>query len=149
MNEETTQQEIEEAFIETAKKYEIGAGDYPEAPTKDTQLKFMRDVVAQENSVKQAKTANLTESEAGKTEISVIDYLKIGSYAKSEGLKDVAEFLDEQAFLISAVSLGRKAKLLETLFTVTRQTRNLGTPKQTVKKGLFGAQTVVNEGGGQ
>lgn len=143
---EETQQEIEEHMLNLAHKYEVGSGDYPEVPTKDNQLNFMRDVVKEEDSVRQAKTANLLEKEAGNTRISVLDYLRIARYAESEGLDKVSEYLQHQAFLVSAVSLGRKAKLIETLFTVTRQTRNLGTPKETSKKGLFGS-TIVKEGG--
>lgn len=138
--------EEEQAYVEglsrEMERQAVYGGEYPETPQKDTQLQFMRDVVEEEDSLKQAKTGNLEPDEAGKTNISVLDYHKIARYADSEGLDNVAEFLRDQALLVPAVSLGRKAKIIDALFTVRRETRNLGTLRTTEKKGLFGTTTV-------
>lgn len=143
MNPET---EVDQYIQELAEKYSSQLGEYPEPPHKDSQLQFMRDVVDEEDSFKLTKTANLNEREAGETKISVLDLLKISRYAESEGYNQVAEYLRDEASFIAAASLGRKAKLLDTTMTVRRETRNLGNPKETTKKGLFGS-TTVKEGG--
>lgn len=148
MSDESVQADFDEYLAKVAAKYDVGAGDYPEAPTKDSQLLFMRDVVEEVDALKQAKTSNLDEREAGFTPISVSDLLRISHFARSEGLGVVGDYLDRRALIVGGVSLGRKAKLLDTLFTVRRETRTLGTPRTTVKRNLFGQETKIVEGDG-
>lgn len=133
----------EGALHEVAQKYDVGSGEFPELPSKDSTLQFMRDVVDEQDALSQAKTANLSSEEAGFSRVSVSDLLNISSYADSEGLGVVRDFLERRALVVSGVSLGRDAKLLNTLFTVRRETRNLGTPRSTTKKNLFGETKVV------
>ena len=137
------ERQAEEFMHEVAKKYDVGAGEYPELPSKDSTLQFMRDVVEEDEAFAQVKTANLADHEAGVPDVSVLDLLKISKYAESEGLDVVQDFLETQALLTSGVSLGRRGKLLDTLFTVRRETRNLGVPKQTVKKNFFGETKTI------
>lgn len=139
MNED---KDVEEYLQELAQQTELGRGDYPQTPHKDTQLQFMRDVVDEDDGIRQAKTANFLAEEAGFTRISVLDYLRIARYAEEEGLDLVSVYLRDKAALVSAVTLGRKGKLIDTLFTVRRETKNLGTARTTTKKGLFGSTTV-------
>lgn len=146
MSDERLQADFDEYLAQVAQKYDVGAGDYPQAPTKDSQLLFMRDVVEEVDGLKQSKTGNLDEREAGSTPISVSDLLRISHFARCEGLGFVSDYLDKRALIVSGVSLGRKAKLLDTLFTVRRETRTLGSPRTTVKRNLFGQETKIVEG---
>lgn len=134
--------DVEEYLSELAKKYAADMGDYPEPPHKDTQLSFMRDVVSEEDSVRQAKTSNLKDEEAGKPRVSVLSFFDIAQFADSEGYDLVAGYLRQRALSVGAVSLGRRAKLIDSLFTVRREHKALGAPKETKRRGLFGSTTV-------
>lgn len=137
------EQDVEKYIQELADNYGRQMGDFPESPTTDTQLQFMRDVVQEEDGVKQTKTANLNKEEAGKTKVSSLGLLNASSYADTEGYQIVSDYLRERAVNLAAVTLGRNAKLIDTLFTVRRETMNLGTPRTTKKKGLFGSTTTT------
>lgn len=140
------EREVEEYIKELGEKYASQQGNFPEPPNKDTLLVFMRDVVKEAEPIKLSKTANFREEEVGKPKAPVLTYLNIAAYAESEGYDIVANYLRNKVGLISSISLGRKAKLIETLFTVRRETKNLGTPKITTKKGLFSGETTTKEG---
>ena len=123
----------------------LGQGNFPEPPDKDSLLKFMRGVVDEKDDVKMVKTANVTKEEIGTPKAPVRSYLMIGRYAESEGYDLVAGYLRDKAGIIAASSLGKNAKLIDTLFTTRREMKNIVPPKVTEKKGMFGS-TIVHEG---
>lgn len=124
----------------------LGTGGFPEPPDKDSLLKFMRNVVDEKDDLKLSKTANFREEEVGKPKAPVLTYGMLSRYADSEGYDVVGDYLRAKAGMVATMSLGRKAKLLETLFTVRRETKNFGTPRTTTKKGFLGGETKVTEG---
>ena len=121
-------------------------GNFPEPPSKDTLLLFMRDVVKEDDPKKLSKTANFREEEVGRPKTPSLTYMQTAHYADAEGYEMVGDYLRGKVGNIALLSLGRKAKLLETLFTVRRETRNLGTPKVTREKKFFGGEKVTHEG---
>ena len=124
----------------------MGSGAFPDPIDKDSLLKFMRGVVDETDDKKMSKTANFRDEEVGKPKVPVLTYHHIAGYAKSEGYDLVSSYLLGKSGGVATVSLGRRAKLLETLFTVRREMKNLGTPKTTIKRSLFGGSTEVREG---
>lgn len=138
--------EVDAMINQLAEKYGSQLGSFPELPNKDTLLAFMRDVIKEEDDLKQLKEGNLRDPEVGMPKIPVLNYVHIGQYADSEELTDVGAYLRKKAGLVAVTSLGRRAKLLDTLFTVRRETKNFGTPKTTVKRGMFGGDTTIKEG---
>lgn len=137
--------EEEQLLQQLASQYGQQLGNFPEPPNKDTLLQFMRDVVKEEQDLKISKTANFRDEEVGRPKVPVLAYAHIAAYADTEGYDKVGNYLRKKAGLVATLSLGRKAKLLETLFTVRRETRHLGTPREIKKKGWLG-DTTVKEG---
>lgn len=129
--------EVEEVIEALAQKYAENQGSFPEAMSKDTHLQFMRDVRVERDDELLSRTANLTEGEVGSPRVPSLVYANCAGYAETEGLDLVALHLRSKMGDLSGLSLSRKAKLLETLFTVRRETKNFGTPRKVVKKGLF------------
>lgn len=130
---------------DAAAKMIMGSGNFPEPMDKDSLLKFMRNVIDEKDNKKMVKSANFREEEVGRSKTPVLAYVQYGSYADSEGYDVVGEYLRTKAGNIAAVSLGRKAKLLDTLFTQRREMKNIASPKTTVKKGWL-STTEVKEG---
>jgi len=135
-------QDVEAFLQELAQKYGGQLGDFPEAPDKDTLLKFMRAVVEQEDAVRLAKSANFLKEEVGRTKVPMLAYLHLSRYADCEGYGLVQDYLLGKVHNLGSLSLGRGAKLLDTLFTVRRETKQLVSPKETTKRTLFGESTV-------
>lgn len=146
LNPEEVQHFLESSVNDIAAKYGTQLGNFPEPPDKDSMLKFLRDVVAEENPGKLTRTANFREEETGRTKVPVLAYHHIARYAASEGHTVVRDYLLGKAGDIATVSMGRKFKLMETTFTVRRETKNLGTPRETRKRGFLGTETTVREG---
>lgn len=133
--------EVEEFLMELAQKYGSQMGDFPTPPDKDTLLKFVRGVVEEQDPVKLSKTANFLKEEVGRTKVPMLAYLHLANYADLEGYDKVEKYLQTKVYSLGALSLGRGAKLLETLFTVRRETKQLTSPKETTKRTLFGETT--------
>lgn len=139
-------QDVDNIIQNIAEKYSTQLGQFPEPPDRDTLLKFMRDVVAEADAIRLSKTGNFREEEVGKPKSPVLTYVHVGQYADTEGYQGVGDYLRNKVGGVAALSLGRKAKLIETLFTVRRETRNFGTPKVTHERKLFGGEKVTREG---
>lgn len=139
------EQYIRSVAQDEASKMLMGGGSFPDPMDKDSLLKFMRNVVDEHDNKKMSKTANFREEEVGRPPVPVLVWADLGIYADTEGYDLVSTFLWEKTGGVATVSLGRKAKLLDTLFTVRRELKNIGTPRTTVKKGLFGS-TEIHEG---
>jgi hypothetical protein len=144
-----TEEEEVERYIRDTVQNEIaavgGVGNFPEPPDKDNLLKFMRGVIDEDVPRKMIKTANFRDEEVGKPRIPVLTYAMLANYGDAEGYDLVRDYLNAKAGIIATVSLGRRAKALDTLFTVRRETKNIGTPRVTNKKSLFG-ETTTKEG---
>jgi len=150
MVDETTEidEYIDQRIQATAQNYALQMGNYPEPPNKDSLLQFVRDVVAQENAKKLSKTANFRDEEVGKPKAPVLTYLQVAHYAEAENYSFVSEYLQGKVGNVAIVGLGRKAKLMEILFTVRRENRTILPQKKTTERGLFGGEKkVVTEGG--
>ena len=106
----------------------------------------MRGVVDEKDDKKMSETANFRAEEVGKPKVPVLTYHHIAGYARSEGYDLVENYLLGKSGSVAIVSLGRRAKLIETLFTVRREMKNLGTPKTTIKRSMFGGSTEIREG---
>lgn len=146
MSEDILDEEVEEVINRLAEQKSLDMGAFPEPAFRDTVLRLMRDVRKEEDPDKLARTANFREEEVGKPKVPSLTYMHVANYADIEGHKEVADYLRSKTGALASLSLGRKAKLLETLFTVRRETRNLASPKETTKKTLFGTETTTKEG---
>ena len=138
--------DVNEYLNTLAEEIAAQRGTFPEPPDKDNLLKFVRDIVNQPDAVKLSRTANFTKEEVGDPRIPSLTYLHIADYADIEGHQLVAEFMRSKVGSLATLSLGRKAKLLDSTFTVRRETKNFGTPKTTTKKTLWG-ETTEKQGG--
>lgn len=139
-------EQLEEYVEQRAKQLAESYGDYPEPAKKDSILQVFREVLKLDNWKEAIKVGFLNKEELGRPTITIRHALHYGQYANTESYDRVSKYLWQHTQDVSASSLSLKAKLLEQPFTVKRETRSLGTPKETTKTGLFGNQTVVKEG---
>ncbi len=141
------EEEAAEMIEKLGEKYSLNMGDFPEPVERESMVKFIQGIVSEDDARKITKTANLREEEVGHPKVSSIDYFNIAQYAGTEGYQEVKDYLEDKAGITGLVSLGRKAKLLEAVFTVRRETKNIQPLKTSTSKSLFGGKKVVVEGG--
>lgn len=146
---ELSEEEVKRLNEEMAQNNSLLQGSYPEPPSKDSMLQLVRDTIVMDHegdAINLAKMANFRDEEVGKPKSPVLAYEHYAHYGGSEGYDRVAQYLRGNVGGVAALSLGRKAKLLDSTFTVRREVKNLGTPRTTVRKRLFGPDEVVKEG---
>lgn len=139
-------EELEKYVDDQAKRLAESYGTFPEPAKKDSLLKIFREVLELKEWAQAIKVGFLKKEELGAPKIAMRDELRVARYAKTEGYDQVADYLRGNTLDLAASSLSLKAKLLEQPFTVKRETRSLGTPKETRKRGLFGGETITREG---
>jgi len=133
--------DVEQYLGDVAEKMASQSGGFPEPASKDTLLLFVRDIVKEKDSEALSRSANLKDEEVGSPIVTSLVYFNVARFADVEGKPLVASFLRGKVADLAGLSLSRRAKLLETLFTVRRETKNFGTPKKVVESGLFGSKT--------
>lgn len=138
--------EAEEYLQQLKDSMEQGQGSYPEPERRDSLLLFVREIINLQDDTKHVKVANFSKEELGLPRVTVRDGMHYARYADIEGYGLVDRYLRGDVKDVSASSLGNKAKLLEIPFTVRRENRNLGTPKEYKKKTLFGSEITQREG---
>src|SRR3990172_7895411 len=89
-------------------------GGFPEPPSKDTHLKLVRDIVAEEVPERLVRTANLTKEGVGAPRIPSLAYFDIAEYADFENYGMVSRYLRGKVYALAGLSLGKEAKLLNT-----------------------------------
>lgn len=141
------EEDVEQYIQELAEKYGQQLGNFPEPPNKETMIKFIREILNEKDPVKLTKASNLREEEVGKPRVPSLTYFNLSHYANAENYPDVAEYLAGKGGITAFVSLGRKAKLLDTMFTVRRETRNIQPVKETTQRSMFGGEKTIREGG--
>lgn len=121
---------------------------YPVPPRKDDLLRFFRDVrgESQENYGQISRSGNLNDNELGRLPLTQRFYLDLGLFCETENLDNVSTFLRSRANIWSDTSLSRKGFLLKLPVSNLTKRQDLGTPKTTVKRSLFGGEQVVREG---
>lgn len=142
-------EELKRLQMESNEHTGLLSGSWPEGTSKDSMLALVRDTIDidhEEEPIRQAKMANFRDEEVGKPKSPVLAYENYAHYAMVEGHTNVALYLRGKVGGVAALSLGRKAKLLDSTFTSRREIKNLGTPRVTTEKHLFGPDKVIREG---
>lgn len=116
---------------------------YPSPPSKDSIFKFFREILKLDDS---RKVANLKEREIGTLRLPSRSYLDIASYADTEGLEKVSEYLVRKSEIISATSMGREGFLSKLFVTQIKKEQKVKSSGEVIKKGLFGNTKIVDEG---
>lgn len=127
MNEEDlTEEEIEQLQELTGQQ---GYG-YPKPPKKEDVFTFFKHILGLKKS---DKVANYTNVELGTLRLPARAYLDIASYAKSEKLDTVAEYLENKAEIIAGTSMGRKGFFTQMAVTQIKREQKIKPPEE--KKG--------------
>lgn len=116
--EEAYEKAIGEYETELQLQQDLAAPQYIE---KESQYKFMRDILNVQNSV---KVANLTTDELGNLKLSVRGCLQISSMANIFGLDEYSKYYSNKAEIIAATSMSRYVKgsnFLNLIFTQIRK----------------------------
>lgn len=148
-NQPLREEEAQRLILEQAENTSLLTGQYPEAPNKDSMLALVRDTIDidhEDEPIRQAKMANFRDEEVGRPKSPVLSYENYAHYAATEGYSCVAAYLRGKVGGVAALSLGRKAKLLDSTFTSRREIKNLGTQRVTTEKHLFGPDKITKEG---
>ena len=113
--------ELEKSLEAELKQMEGPANDYgtPEAPSKDSPYKFLREII---NSKDSRKTGNVSSNELGKPKMGIRPTLKIARYAKAEGLDHVASYLQDLAEVDLSTSSSKDGFLSKLFVTQIRKT---------------------------
>lgn len=143
---ELTPEQIQELASLPEVQQAVGAmGGYPDPPSKESLMKFFRDILAftKLDYDKISKTGNLSVGEIGFLSLPTRNYLSLANYVEVEGWDKVAGYLRMKANIVSGTSLSKKALLLNLAITQKRVSKSLGAPSREVKTGLFGKTEVV------
>lgn len=129
---------VQEAFV--------GMGGYPDPPSKESLMKFFKDIIGfgKSDFDKISKTGNLSQGEIGFLSLPTRNYLSLARYVESEGWDKVAVYLRGKANIVSGTSLSKRGFLINMAVTQKRVSRSLGSPTREVKKGLFGSTEKVS-----
>lgn len=138
MNED---ENVEEYLQKLAENYGSQLGNFPEPPDKDSMLKLLREIIKNKKASELVRVANFKDEEVASVKIMPDTLLNVATYADFEGYGLVSKYLRDLALNHAGFTLGRRAKLLDSSFTVRRETRQLGMPKETTKRGLFKEET--------
>lgn len=128
--------------------FEQDLGDFPEPPSRDSLLKFFREILnlKAEEIEKISRTGNLKEFELGSLPLSVRNYLGLAHYCDTEGLGSVQSYMNGQAAIVFNSSLSRMAALLKLVVTQRKQSGFIQPKSIEERKGLFGSTTVESGG---
>lgn len=110
----------------------------PKYTDKDTQYKFLREMLLTKDST---KIANLQSEEMGNLKHSVRGCLKIASLSETLGLDIYSEYYKKKAEILSKTSMARYVKgtnFLNLIFTEIRKHVSGTEVKPEVKKKIFG-----------
>lgn len=124
-----------EAELKTMEEAESVGEEYgfPEAPKKESVYRFFKYLLALGDS---SKTGNLSVPELGQLKLHVRGYRDIAAYARSEGLSDVANYLDNKGEILLATSLSKKGFLPQLFVTQIKKEQKVK-PTEEVKKKWF------------
>lgn len=126
--------------IEALENETTGYGS-PDAPVKDSTLKFFRELI---NGKDTTKFSNLQKEELGKVRLSVRNQKRIERFAREVGLSTVANYYQGTAEDVMATSLGLKGFMAQLFVTQIKKEQKLKEmPKK--KEGWFGAKKEVSE----
>lgn len=144
ISDEELAQMSEEELEEYLKSQQEGYGS-PSPAYKDNIFKFFREILKKKDPT---RVGNLKDDELGNMRLSVRDYLDLGAYARAEGLGDVADYLDNKAFISAGTSMSRKGFLAQLFVTQIKKEQKMGQPLPQ-KTGLFGGLKKEGEEYGQ
>lgn len=94
-------------------------GFTPPEMVKDSQYKFMRELLVTNDS---KKIANLSNDEIGQTKLSMRGSLMVAQLADTLELEPFKKFYTDQAEIIAATSMARKMAFAQLLFTQIKKT---------------------------
>ena len=98
----------------------------PEAISKDTQFKFLREIL---NTNDSKKIAFLREEELGKIKLSARGYMKVALLAQTLDLPEMRDYYLASGEIVNASSMSRKGKFLELIFTQIKKHVSTNTDK--------------------
>lgn len=142
MTEEVTDDEIKK-LEEDLKKLEEKDTSYgsPSATQKDNLFKFFNKILTTKDTT---RVGNLSNTEAGISNLSVMGWKRIAHYAKAEGLNLVNDYIKEESEIITSVSMSKKGfwpKLFVTQIRQEKKVKDTGSQK----KGWFGGKKEEGE----
>ena len=117
----------------------------PQSIEKDTQFKFMRELLSTKDS---KKIGNLSPDELGHTNKSLRGALKVSLLAHTLGLEETHKYYKGLAEIIAATSMSKKATFLQLIFTQIKKTFTGTSSPSPEKRGLFGWGKKRQESGG-
>lgn len=130
MDEDMELKKLEEEF-----KQLMGSdsGSYGVDPPQDKEniYKFFKHILELQESW---KVGNLKDIEIGHTKLGVRDYLDISTYAESEELYGVRDYLIKKAMIVSEPTMGRKGFLAQLFVTQIKKEQKMKEPNIEKKK---------------
>lgn len=113
----------------------------PDAPVKDSTLKFFRELI---NGKDSTKFANLQKNELGNVKLTVRNQKRIERFASEVGLEDVARYFNGSAEDIMSTSLGLKGFMAQLFVTQIKKEQKLKEPEKK-KEGWFAKKEAQDE----